>query len=193
MRETTKQNLSILFITILFGGTIFFFMNYTKTEIDTLRQTLISIEESKQKLQLLEGYKEKFKLLLNAYESSRQQVDLINNAIPDNSQTAQIIALLNAINQKAGVKTGFINFSEQTNDNYGIININTNFVASYEGLKNWLEEIEKELRLLDLEQISIKPVGVYSIITTTKKGAKTSTGVQPLLNCNVSLNAYYQI
>jgi Tfp pilus assembly protein PilO len=193
MKETTKQNLAILAITFLLVGSVFIFMNYTKPQIDQLKQTLIAIEESNQKLQLLKNYQNKFQSLIKTYQSSQQQVDLINEAIPDNSQTAQIVALFNAINQKTGVKSTNLSFTEQNKDQYGTIIINTEIITSYEGLKAWFQEIEKELRLLDLNQITIKPVGVYSI-TTTKKNTKISTtGNQPLLDCNVSLTAYYQI
>lgn len=193
MKETTKQNLSILIISLLLAGSVFIFINYLKPNIELLKQTLISIEESKQKLKLLKDYQSKFQSLINTYSSSRDKVNLIDEAIPDTSQTAQIISIFNTIGQKTGIKPMFINFNESTDkNNYGILTINTEFIASYEGLKNWLQEIEKELRILDLNIINIKPVGVYAI-TTTKKNVKNTTGNQPLLDCNVTITAYYQI
>ena len=66
--------------------------------------------------------------------------------------------------------------------------IKTDFNASYDTFKVWLGEIEKELRLFDLNKINIKVVSSPSSL-----GKKTKTSSSSLLQFSLDLLTYYQI
>ena len=179
MTETTKQNLSILLITLLIAGTIFLFARFIKPSFDETKEFSLKIKETKESIALLQEYKAKSESLIQSYLNLGDQVDNINLALPDNAQTAQVLATLDAISKNAGISLSTLTFGEFTKDDQSYLEIKTRFSATYDDFKKWIEEIEKELRIIDLTKSNIKSV-------VSSKG-KTSN----ILEYNVTLITYF--
>ena len=64
MREVTKQNLSILSITLLLGGTIYVFINFINPLLQEDKYIRRKIVETQKKIQLLQEYKSKSESLI---------------------------------------------------------------------------------------------------------------------------------
>jgi len=156
MKETSKQNLAILSITILVAVTIFLFARFIHPAINQLKELSVKIAEEKEKIILLQEYKAKSESLIQTYLSLGDQVNDIYLALPDDSQTAQLLAIFNAISKKTGTSFSNLSFTETTQDGQDYIEIKTSFSAKYEDFKKWLEEIEKELRLIDLTRVGLE-------------------------------------
>ena len=170
MKETSKQNLAILFITILVTGAIFVFIRFVQPSINELKELAVKIAEEKEKIILIKEYKAKSESLIQAYASLGDQIDDVNLALPDNSQAAQLLAVFDAISEKTGISLSYLSFNEGVQDEQGFLDIKTSFFAKYEDFKKWVEEIEKELRLIDLTKVGIenskdskKPLTKYDI------------------------------
>lgn len=158
MTETTKQNLSILLITLLIAGTIFLFTNFIKPSFDKTKEFSLKIKETKENIVLLQEYKAKSESLIQSYLNLGDQVDNINLAIPDNAQTAQVLATLDMISKNTGISLSTLIFREITKDGQNYLEIKTRFSGTYENFKKWIEEIEKELRITDLTKSSIQTI-----------------------------------
>ncbi len=179
MTETTKQNLSILFITLLVAGTIFLFAHFIKNSFDETKELTLKIKEERENIVLLQEYKAKSESLIQNYLNLGDQVDSINLALPDNAQTAQVLATLDMISKNTGISLSSLTFREFTKNDQDYLEIKTSFSATYDDFKKWIEEIEKELRLIDLTKSSIKSA-------VSSKG-RTSD----ILEHNVTLVTYF--
>lgn len=179
MTETTKQNLSILLITLLVGGTIFLFAHFIKPSFDSRKELILEIKTTEENLKLLQEYKSKSEFLIQSYLNLGDQVESINLALPDNPQTAQVLATLDVISKNTGVSLSGLNFREITKDGQSYLEIKTRFSATYEDAKKWIEEIEKELRIIDITQSNIKS-------SVSSKGKVLS-----ILEYNITLVTYF--
>jgi Tfp pilus assembly protein PilO len=190
MTETTKQNLSIIIITILIAASVYVFINFIRPEMEQRKDLAAKITEAQGKIKILEDYKVKFDLLTQNYQNLGDKIEMINQALPNEPQTAQVLATLDAISKKTGLPLNSLNFNTQTKDNYeklNILGIKTDFNASYDTFKVWLGEIEKELRLFDLNKINIKVVSSPSSL-----GKKTKTSSSSLLQFSLDLLTYFE-
>jgi len=158
MTETSKQNLAILAITFLLAAIVFLFASFIQPSINRLKELSLDIKEEKEKILLLQEYKAKSESLIQSYQSLGDQVNDVHVALPDNPQTAQVLAGLDVIAKKAGISFSGLSFTEGIKDDQNYLEIRVRFSSNYESFKNWLDEIEKELRLMDLTRISVKPI-----------------------------------
>jgi len=188
MTETTKQNLSILTITILIAASVYIFINFIRPEMEQRKDLIAKINEAQEKIKILKDYQEKFNVLTQNYHDLGDKIEMINQALPNESQTAQVLATLDAISKKTSLPLNSLNFNTQTKDNYNVLEIKTEFNASYNTFKVWVGEIEKELRLIDLNKINIKVVSSPSSL-----GKTTKTKASSILQFSLDLLTYYQI
>jgi Tfp pilus assembly protein PilO len=191
MTETTKQNLSILTITILIAVSVYVFINFIRPEMEQRKDLVNKINETQEKITMLKDYQAKFNLLIQNYQNLGDKIEMINQALPNEPQTAQVLATLDAISKTTGLPLNSLNFNTQTKDNYeklNLLGIKTDFNASYDTFKVWLGEIEKELRLTNLNKINIKVVSSPSSL-----GKKTKTKSSSILQFSLDLLTYYQI
>ncbi len=179
MTETTKQNLSILSITLLIVATIFLLARFIKPSFDKTKELTLEIKETEEKIILLQEYKVKSESLIQSYLNLGDQVENINLALPDNPQTAQVLAVLDIISKNAGISLNSLSFREIAKDSQNHLEIKTRFSATYESAKAWIEEVEKELRIIDLTKSNIK-------LSVSSKGT-----VSNILEYNITLLTYF--
>lgn len=195
MKETTKQNLAIIFITLFLGGSLYLFINDINPLITRNKELKKEIEEEKLKIAKLEEYRKKSEELIKTYMNLGEEVNKINQALPSDSQSAQIIAVLDKIFKDNNTMINSISFSEGSKEEYKYLEAKISFTATYEGFKNLSQEIEKELRLLDIDKVSIKSFSSQTVTATPttkpKKTTKTTQPASPYLEFNLSILSYY--
>lgn len=207
MKETTKQNLAIFAITAFFAGSFFVFFNLINPLIKEEKETRLKIKETEVKIEKLEKYKATSENLIKTYLNLGDKINTINLSLPSSSQTAQILAILDKLNSDYNITVVNTSFDEGTKDNYGYLMIHLNFSTTYETFKNWLKAIEKELRLMDVDKVTItagrETVVIVPTTATTVPPSKTSkttttttikppTSIySPLLSFDVALTAYF--
>lgn len=199
MRETTKQNLAILFITLFLGASLYLFINYINPLIIRNKELKKLIEEEKIKIKKLQEYRQKSEELIRTYLNLGEEVKKIDLALPKDPQSAQIIAVLDKIFKDNNVAINSITFNEGSKDEYKYLEIKLAFMCTYEVFKTISQEIEKELRLMDIDKVSIKnlasAVGVISPTTTrpsrTTRTTRTTLPSSPILEFNLSILTYY--
>src|SRR5680860_69549 len=179
MTETTKQNFSILLITLLVIGTIFLFARFIKPSFNSTKELMVEIKKTGENIKLLQEYKAKSESLIQSYLNLGDQVESINLALPDNPQTAQVLATLDMISKNTGISLNNLSFREFTKDDRSYLEIKTRFSATYDNVKGWIEEVEKELRVIDITKSDIK-------LNISSKGIASD-----ILEYNVTLLTYF--
>jgi Tfp pilus assembly protein PilO len=185
MTETTKQNLSILLITILIAASVYIFIHFIKPAMAERQDLLTKINEAQAKIQMLNDYKAKFQILAQSYQNLGDKINMINQALPDEAQTAQVLATLDAISKKTGISLNDLNFNTSAGDNYSTLEIKTGFNTTYSSFKDWLTQIENELRLMDLKGANIK--------VATQASSKSRRTSSSILQFSIDLLTYYQL
>ena len=198
MKETTKQNLAILAITILLGGIIFISLNFIQPSLDRHQILKESIAETEEKIKITQEYLAKTQSLIENYNALAPQVENMEVALPDNPQTEQTLAILDKIGQDNNITFTRLNFQEipttdeTGNITFGILEVRGTAVASYPDLKKFLEEVEKELRLADLKNLEMNPViGVEEMQATGSKKSTAKKPSEPMFNVQLIYNFYY--
>ena len=186
MNETTKQNLAILAITLLLAGAIFIFFNYLSPAIQDSKQLKLSIKNTQDKIQLLQDYQSKAEALAKNYATQGDSISKINLALPDQPNTAQVLASLNAIAQTHKITIGSLSFQEGKEKDLSYLEVKTSFTTTYDNFKAWLEDVEKEIRLTDVRKVNIK---LSSNILSSKKSHHRITSFP--LDISLTLRSYY--
>jgi len=185
MTETTKQNLSILVITLLLAGSLFLFFNYVKPGIAEKKDLELQIKEEQKKIELLQKYKAKADSLIQKYNEMGEDIDKINLALPSKAETARVVATLNAISEKNKISFNSLSFQEGVDKELPYLEVKTSFTTTYDNFKKWLNDIEKDIRITD-----IRKVGLQFIVPSSSRSRSKST--TPLsLKIDVVLRYYY--
>jgi Tfp pilus assembly protein PilO len=193
MKETSKQNIAILLITLLIIGVVFIYLNFIRPSLETIKNNQKLILETKEKIRILTDYKNKAEQLMNYYSNLVNQINNINLALPDEPQTDQILAIIDDLAQKNKLSIQRINFEESIGeDELGRVEVKMDFIGFYEDLKNFLKEAEKELRLSDLKSLSLKILEESQLIQKSG-GSKTTKreSSRAALTGQLSLVFYY--
>ena len=192
MREVTKQNLSILSITLLLGGTIYVFINFINPLLQEDKYIRRKIVETQKKIQLLQEYKSKSESLIQSYLNMGEEVEKIHYALPNDSQTAQVLAIIDELAKRNSIFIGGLTFQEKREKGYKILQTKLNFTTTYETGKAFLGSLERELRLIDVDKITIKTFSKGKAATTKKKrGKKTKKVVSPDLDFDIVISTYF--
>lgn len=171
MRETSKQNIVTLIIILLIIGIVFIYLNSIKPTLKRIKDTQATILETREKIRLLNEYKTKAEQLMNYYSSIINQIENINLALPDDPKTSQILAILDELSKKHQITFSQVTFQELTGeDGIGRVEAKISVYANYQNLKNFLKDIEKELRLADLKDLNIKSLFEYQGESSLGKG-----------------------
>lgn len=157
MKGTLKQNTAILLITLLIVATIIVYLNFVKPTFEQIKNIQEEIVTTKEKIKVVTEYKAKAEQLISYYSNLINQVNNINLALPDNPQSDQILAIIDYLASKNNIVIDRINFEEsQEDDGLGRVETRIDFVGLYQDFKNFLKDMENEIRLSDLRSINLK-------------------------------------
>lgn len=188
MKELTKQNLSILFIALLWAGVFIIFINYLqplRSEISTLRTE----EKQKERIkETLETYHQQAESLVVFYGGAQNQINLLNNALPDKPQPEQVLSILNYLARNHQMSLGSLDFSFQEREKLGILEVKFNMIGrDYERFKEWLVALEQELRIMDIKRIDITTRNLVD-----QPGGRARRDNEIIFDFQITINAYYQ-
>lgn len=190
MKETTKQSVSILAITMIFASAIFVLNKFTLVAFSEYQKNKIEIQEKKEALKQIKNFRQLAEELNNKYNSLGGDFYKIVEAVPSSPNFPSLLATIDTIARSTNVSIKDISFRDVINkknnsDLYSIAEINLNMAGNYADIANFFSETEKELRLMDLISINMKKTkGITNI--------KNKQVVSDFIEINAVLNAYYQ-
>jgi len=194
MRESSKQVLAIIAITILLVGSLFVYLKMISPAYGRLSEEEIKRQEKETQIKLLNQYKAKFDNLISRYENLGSNLQTINLALPIKSDPATILATLDAMAKKNGLTIGTLTFKEiepssQEKTATSTLNlpphtlqVTFDLLGSYESFKNFIKDLESEIRLMDISDLKFQPVAVAT---------KTKSPIN-YFQFNLTINTYYQ-
>lgn len=204
MRENTKQTLSIALITACLAGSVFVFVRIISPARDNLQGIMGNIKIAQANKDELTKYKLLGEKLISESTLMESQINDIKDVMPSSPQTAEILATLDVLAKQNGLVLDKIDFTfshftrqsseENLSDLPSLINTQLTLRGSYLGFKTFLQEVEKEKRLLNLFGLTInnKNITPSSIVLGGVK-PKVTGGTATTLEYQVSLTAYYQL
>lgn len=204
MRENTKQTLSVALITACVAGAVFIFARIISPGRDDLQKIMGNIKIAQADKDELIKYKLLGEKLISESALMESQINDVKEIMPSSPQTAEILATLDVLAKENGLVLDKIDFTfgrltrqsseEELTDLPSLINTQLTLRGNYLGFKTFLQEVEKEKRLLNLFGLTInnKNVSPSSIVIGGVK-PKVTGGATTTLEYQISLTAYYQL
>jgi Tfp pilus assembly protein PilO len=116
---------------------------------------------------------------------------------------AEVLSSLNTIASTSNIVLGDISFRElspvkttsKTKNQvpYTTIEVTINVEGSFVNIQTFVQEIEREIRIMDIKQLIIHSVMMTPQLSSNKTTSKTKNyNIPSLLKTNIILHTYYQ-
>jgi Tfp pilus assembly protein PilO len=145
----------------------FTFIDPNYQEIKTLRAQLASYNNALANERQLQTIRNSLTEKRNSMSAS--DIERLNRLLPDNVNNVGLILDLNALGQPLGMQIQNVKFEVQNNANqqgqdqklaaqekkdYGVFNIEFSTIGSYSNFVSFLAQLDKSLRMIDVQSIS---------------------------------------
>lgn len=184
MKNSTKRIISIFISLILFIASLIVYVYLIKPSYGGVLKKKGELAAKEKQYQEYKGIIDKVKETVESYQNSygdaRGSISLILPSSPEISRLVAQISGLSSGNslalQNLGAREGNLIISKEPGlvKNIGTVKITFNLSGSYEGIRAFLDGIEKNVRIFDVNDVKIQ---------------KTSGNV---LSVNFDVDAYYQ-
>jgi Tfp pilus assembly protein PilO len=188
MKASTKRIISIFVSLALIGLAAFIVFNLSAPTWRRIQSIKTEIAEKEAVRRQLADLTAKAQELLSRFGDIDRQSQPIVAALPSEPKLPEVLAILGGLAGKNNLSLGQVSFEEvigrtpsQTQDarlKAVPIKVTLNLAGRYTGFKEWLRDVEKELRLIDVQEFSVQSL-------TLREGEGT-------FNFAVSLVVYYQ-
>lgn len=177
MKQSAKRLASSIISIFLLVGTFVVFFNFLQPayrEVSELKSRLLSLEE----FRVEQGAAlQDIQALIGAYNQSREIRDTVSLALPLTPSLADAVAQMNGLVINNNLSAQFYGLSavsepvisEETRRSLGAENIvvqpvspisfNLRLTGSYEDFKNFLKQLETNVRVFDVKTLSLQPAG----------------------------------
>lgn len=107
-------------------------------------------------------------LIVNYEAFPKEEIDRINKILPDNIDTVRLALDLDGIASRHGISIKSIQTMANSDkglnrialpeneESYGKVTISLGFISNYDNFTNFLDDIEKSLRIMDVKSISFQ-------------------------------------
>lgn len=180
-----RLTIPILFI-ILSVGLFFMYIDPMYTDI---KATIIEEEKFDQALDKSKELKEVRDALLSKYNTfSTSDLDRLEKLLPDNVDNVRLVLDIDHIASTYGMRIKNVNISVGDDKQEGIIGqvdklyesvlLSFSITSSYDTLKQFIKDLEKSLRIVDVVDISLT-------------SSKAVENINNLYEYNIGLNTYW--
>jgi len=147
MRSYVGIGLIILGLVVLFGFGIpkWNDTQAMRDEVNVLRAVKDDVDDA---IQIHKDLTERYSKI------SRESIDRLQKMIPPEAGREQIILILRNIATRNGMDIKELSFSESTQASGGVLQQRLIVEGSYDGFQGFLRDVEKSLRLSNVERIS---------------------------------------
>jgi len=193
MSASTKRALSLILSAGLVVASLFIYATLISPEyadVKNLRGELSS------KSDLLNNQKtsiDQVRKLIAQYQGVAKLGESLSLALPEDESVSSIMAQINAISQASGltVQSVGINYLPAkpaiikltSAKGIGSLKLDLKLVGSYSAIKNFLQSMETNIRVMDAQSLKIESV---------QSSSQSKAGTQDIFNFTLSVNTYYQ-
>ncbi len=198
MKQSSKRFLSLVISAAFVVAALIVFFDLVQPiygDLETLKGQQLSVEQNlaneKTVVSQIQG-------LLSQYESGGIPTSTLALALPSGPDVAGALAQVYGIAEASGIAIQSVNVSSpaarlQTAaaagaglKPMGSFSLQVAASGSYEALKNFLTELETNIRIFDVTSLAIQPVGGAT-------GAKGAIPTPDSFTYNIAVNTYYQL
>lgn len=198
MKEITKRNFSLILIIVFFVISSIVFFNYTWPSLLKVLDLNDSLKIVKEEYARQSKSLQIAKDIINQYKNLSNVNQMISLSLPKTDEFFNVLAQLDKISSESGMliqnitvkppiqsatstaSSGGGSPKESLITSIQSVNVDLSMVGTYESFKTWLNAIETNIRLMDVNSINFTGVVVSE---------KTTTNI---FNFRVNLNFYYQ-
>lgn len=182
MRASTKRLFALLLTIFFFGYSAYLVFNVS---VGLWRNVNLLREEQADRLGVrnqLSDLMARATELLGRYADLDKRARPIAAALPSDPKLEEVLAILASLASANNIQLSQVAFEEvvrhtQVGASPIPIRVNLSLNGPYDGFKRWLKGVESELRLMDLNDLTVQPL--------------TAGGSQ--LNVSLNLSAYWQL
>lgn len=186
----------VIFILLLIFVAVVVFLDLPR--IQNILDLRIKIDSEKEKLSEKQLLLAKIEKLEKKYEEAEESLKKVNYILPSSQEIPNLIVQLEALALEGGLVLESIQFSEvkevtqaraeavrtatketQSVD-YKILSIELSLKGTYSAFKNFLKLVEENIRLMDINSISLSPESLEEEMEA------------PIFDLNIKINTYYQ-
>ena len=187
MRASNKRALSLLLSAALIVVSFVIYASFIRPEYEAIRllrgELRAKTEAIEQQNALIAQVQQRFQ----EYQEVSRFSDTLSLALPEEASVSSVMAQVNAIAQASGlslqsVGINYLTVSPPTGRlssarGIGTLRLNLRLLGSYAGVKRFLQTMETNIRLMDVQTLQITPVGKSN---------------QDLYLYNITVDTYYQ-
>jgi len=190
MRQSTKRLINMFGALILVVAAFVVFFNFTKSvyqEIQELKGEAFTLQD------FIDSQKDainQVEKLSNTYKNRTQFQEAISESFSSNPKLSEAIAQLDGLTRLNNLTLQSLGISERDGGNSAssdsvasslvkpirIISFDLSLVGRYESLKDFIKNLDTNVRVFDVEELSIQPLG----------------SINDIYNFSVKVVTYYQ-
>ncbi len=148
----------IFWITISLLVTAGVYIWLISPKINTLKDLNLNIELKKTEIQTQTDYFNNLQSISKELSSFPDEVAKINSALPENFAIYSLVDFLQKTSSSNGLTLKSVDFANPSkfkeNSNINFLNISLGVSGSYSAFKNFLTDLEKSSRIINVEKIS---------------------------------------
>ncbi|MDP3901898.1 MAG: type 4a pilus biogenesis protein PilO [bacterium] len=158
MKASSKRSLSLLASAALLIGALVFYANFISPEYDNIQELRGNLAA---KTKLFDGQKEiidRVSDLLSQYQSAARLQEIISLVLPLGADTASLFQQIYSLGQNSGLQMISLSLSQPSSDSSGLgmVRINLGLRGSYNALKSFLQTLETNIRIMDVNHLTIR-------------------------------------
>ena len=185
MRPSSKRALSLLASIIFFIGTLVLYVKFIQPAYKDINLLRGQLEAKRQQYNDYKSVIDRLRPIFDSFQSATQLQEIFSSVLPTNPMVPQAVAQINGLANASLMGINSININELAAASQktvllkgeGIVDLNlTATTNSYDGIKQFLENAQSNIRIFDVKRINI--------------GKKENTNV---FNITLDVYAYYQI
>jgi len=196
MQQTTKRFASMIIVLVFIVGAFVVFFEFIRPAYDDAQQVRSEVISREQFVTDQQEAIQQVQQLIASYQSQATVQDSVTKALPNAPDFAGALYQLNGIASGSGVGLQSLTVSAPTLSTskptpgvssdptalvrpIGALTFQVKYAGRYEDVKTFLQNIENNVRLFDVQSINVQPAG--------------TKGVTDFFTVDMSVVTYYQV
>jgi Tfp pilus assembly protein PilO len=187
MKASTKRAASLLLTAVLFVASLFVYATLIRPEYNTVTLLRGELTSKTDFLAKQQAAISDVQQLLAQYQGVARLSESLSMALPNKENVSSILSQITAIAQSSGIAVQSVgitylplkpaNASISLARGIGTLRLNIEMAGSYAALKKFMQSLETNIRVMDVQTLTIDPIGRSD---------------QDLFSYSLNVDTYYQ-
>lgn len=161
MRPSTKRMIFLLVTGLLFILSLAVYTNMIRPAYDNIQQLRGELQAKEQLFDEQRMILARMRQILTQLEDEDEFRARVAAAFPPEENAAALLAQVSAMSAASGANLLSFNVrpASEVGNNLGVLQMNARFAGPYRSLQNVLRLLETNIRVIDLDQLRVQPLG----------------------------------